>query len=296
MPRDVSILVIDDEVLNIEFITQHFADRPFEILYAQNGDLGYEIACEAIPDLIITDWAMPILNGIDTTLKLKANEKTQRIPIIMATGVMTESKDLQYALEVGAVDFIRKPFNKLELTARVDSALALGHAMKEIREQRDEISELLEKERRELNLRLDYKERELSIKALHEQEKFQLLNEIQNNLAKLKEEYDMDGSNTYRYLTKTIKAGLKEKDDGDFLYHFQHVHPEFFKQLKVRSTDLSPTELRLCAYVKLGMRNKEIADITSTEVTSVKTSISRIKKKLDLETDISLRKFVTSLA
>ncbi len=129
------ILVIDDQPDNLKIIVDYLKDSgtDYTILKAPNGKIACKIAEKKMPDLIITDWEMPEMNGIETINYLKGNEKTKDIPIIMASGVMTLSKNLKMALEAGAVDYIKKPIDKTELIARVHSMLKLADSYKEIK-------------------------------------------------------------------------------------------------------------------------------------------------------------------
>lgn len=295
MPSKYDILVIDDESANLSVISKYLEHRPYSILYAPNGENGYEIAIAEQPDLIILDWAMPILNGIDTMLKLKATEETKCIPIIIATGVMTGSKDLHKALEAGAMDYVRKPYDPLELDARVCSAIMLKNSIEKIRSQGEEIRQLVSKEKQLLKEQLDFKERELSILSLHDQEKGKLLHKIHDKLKVLKKEQKIDSSKVYQELIKIVTGGMQGKNSEEFLYHFQHVHPDFFKHLSARSSQLTAHELKICSYLKLAMRNKEIAEITGTSVGTVKSNVNRIKNKLGLNVDVSLRKYIREM-
>lgn len=137
------ILIIDDQPINIELIVNHLEEtgEPYKMYQAINGETGCIIARKIIPDLIITDWEMPVMSGIETIKFLKSDEITWDIPVIMASGVMTSSENLRTALLAGAVDFIRKPIDRIELIARVRSILLLADSYKEIRRQRDELSE-----------------------------------------------------------------------------------------------------------------------------------------------------------
>ena len=91
-----------------------------EILNAGNGKMAVRVAEEELPDIIIMDWDMPEMNGIMAIKQLQADERTKHIPVIMCTGVMTSAENLQLALETGAIDYIRKPVDTLELKARIN--------------------------------------------------------------------------------------------------------------------------------------------------------------------------------
>jgi two-component system, sensor histidine kinase and response regulator len=119
------ILVVDDNsdyaVRIIELLKE--TDKSFNFFMALNGKIAYSIAEKKIPDLIITDWEMPVMDGIEFIKYLKSNKQTSDIPVIMCTGVMTQTENLETALNAGAVDYIRKPVEKHELIARVHSML-----------------------------------------------------------------------------------------------------------------------------------------------------------------------------
>ena len=293
--KQIKLLVVDDDSHNLEVVLDCFTNDPVQVLYAPNGKLGYELSVKEQPDLIIMDWAMPILNGIDCTLKLKANEHTWDIPVIIATGVMTETENLMKALESDALDYIRKPINKGELRARVKSALQTASHIHEIKTKNEEIQRLLDKEKALLNEQLDFKERELSKQAILRKEHFNLLQTIRDDLNWLADKFHMKKSRTYVELRDKISKTLEMDEDHSFLIHFEKVHTSFFHGLKKYSTDLTPNEVKLCAYIKLGMKNKEMADLMSIELGTVKSNLNRLKKKIGLAPEESLRKLLLAI-
>ena len=291
------LLVIDDDNSNLQVIIKYFEGRSYRILYAPNGRHGYEVALKELPDLIIMDWAMPQMNGIDTTLKLKATDETKDIPVVMATGVMTSSEDLKRALEAGAIDYLRKPFDPLELTARINAAMTLSQSFQEIRRQNHEIQGLMKKEKILLQDQIDHKERELSIQALHSQEKNQLLSGLRDELMSLGKEFKIESSNSFRRVIRRIKETIQVDNNADsFLMHFENVHPHFFNLIGKHCDQLTTNELKLCSYIKIGMSNKEIAQISGVEVGTVKSNINRLKKKLELSAEDNIRAFITNLS
>ena len=136
-----NILIVDDEISNLRALVGYLreADSNYKIMKAPNGKVASKIAETYLPDLIITDWEMPQMNGIELIKHMKSTESTKDIPIIMCTGVMTDAAHLKTALEAGAIDYIRKPVEKLELSARVHSMLQLSESAKKIKEQNEEI-------------------------------------------------------------------------------------------------------------------------------------------------------------
>lgn len=136
------VLIVDDDAATLEVMARAFEameDRPYEILQTLSPRRALEIAVAEQPDLIITDWDMPDLDGIAMIESLKESVATRDILVIMCTGVMTTSENLQTALAAGAVDFIRKPVDTLELRARTRSMLQLASTLKRIRTQNEEL-------------------------------------------------------------------------------------------------------------------------------------------------------------
>jgi len=142
MRTSKKILIVDDEAPNLGAIARCFElrpDLPYEVLQSTSAPKALDIAGLELPDLIITDWDMPEINGIELIRRLKSNPLTAEIPVIMCTGVMTTSENLQAALSAGAVDYIRKPVDAIELIARTHSMLQLASSFQRIREQNQEL-------------------------------------------------------------------------------------------------------------------------------------------------------------
>jgi two-component system sensor histidine kinase/response regulator len=138
------ILIVDDEPENIVAITDIFEkDKlPYELINAPSGCIALKIIEKTIPDLIITDWEMPVMDGVELIDILQQNEITKDIPVIMCTGVMTTSENLYTALKAGAVDYIRKPIDRLELIARTRANLNLADNLNRIKQMNQSLIEL----------------------------------------------------------------------------------------------------------------------------------------------------------
>lgn len=129
------ILLVDDEPLNLKLFDKMLKEYNFQISTAGNGRECLDIVGEIHPDLIILDWNMPVMDGIEALEILKKDGATKDIPVLMITGVMTSSEDLAYAMTIGAIDFLKKPFDKQELTARVKNILLLQETHGELKKQ-----------------------------------------------------------------------------------------------------------------------------------------------------------------
>lgn len=130
------ILVVNDDINSLQTLVSYIEESSsnYIVFQALDGATGLKIAENKQPDLIVTDWDMPIMDGIEYIKELKKNNATKDIPIIMATGVMTDSEHLKTALDAGAVDYVRMPVDKVELTARIYSMLELSKSYQQIKE------------------------------------------------------------------------------------------------------------------------------------------------------------------
>ena len=118
----MTILVVDDELPIIELIQYNLKKEGFAVLTAENGAQALELARTEKPDLIILDLMLPDMGGFDICRILRNDSSTARIPIIMATAKTSDS-DIVSGLELGADDYITKPFSPKVLVARVKSVL-----------------------------------------------------------------------------------------------------------------------------------------------------------------------------
>lgn len=121
------ILVIDDLPENVFILQDRLEHEGYDVLTAYDGKSGIEKAKSEMPDLILLDIMMPDINGLEVCKTLVNYEPTSRIPIILVTA-KTGAEDTKEGLDAGAYDYIKKPFNKIELLARVKSALKLSEA------------------------------------------------------------------------------------------------------------------------------------------------------------------------
>jgi two-component system phosphate regulon response regulator PhoB len=121
MPRE-TILIVDDEEDIIELIKYNLKSEGYTILTAMTGEEAIKIAKNSQPDLLVLDLMLPGIDGLEVTRQLKKEAKTMDIPIVMVTAKGEES-DIVTGLELGANDYISKPFSPRELTARIRAIL-----------------------------------------------------------------------------------------------------------------------------------------------------------------------------
>jgi two-component system alkaline phosphatase synthesis response regulator PhoP len=117
-----TILAVDDEEDILELVKYNLTREGYKVLCASNGEDAIDVTKRKLPDIIILDLMLPGIDGLEVCKRLKKDSKTEHIPIIMLTA-KTEEADVVSGLEVGADDYITKPFSPKVLTARVRTIL-----------------------------------------------------------------------------------------------------------------------------------------------------------------------------
>jgi two-component system, sensor histidine kinase and response regulator len=129
---ECTILIVDDTEENLDILVEALSDE-YGISVAMDGETALEILKEEVPDIILLDIIMPGMDGYDVCKKIKENKETTDIPIIFLTAI-TEIESKSRGFESGAVDYITKPFEILEVKARIRTHLSLKLAKYELSE------------------------------------------------------------------------------------------------------------------------------------------------------------------
>ena len=116
------ILLVEDEPAQREVLAYNLESEGFDVRRAENGEEAMLLVAEALPDLVILDWMMPLLSGIEVCRQLKTRDDTRHIPVIMLSA-RSEEVDTVRGLETGADDYVVKPYSMRELMARVRTQL-----------------------------------------------------------------------------------------------------------------------------------------------------------------------------
>jgi len=122
--RRLRILIVDDSAFEQHMLTEMLGEHDYLVSCAYNGRQGYDMATSVQPDLILLDVRMPYMDGFAACRLLKANRDTQGIPVIFVSGADAEQEKVM-GLQMGAVDFVCKPFSSAELAARIQVHLSL---------------------------------------------------------------------------------------------------------------------------------------------------------------------------
>ncbi|OIP02552.1 MAG: hypothetical protein AUJ97_05825 [Bacteroidetes bacterium CG2_30_32_10] len=127
------ILIVDDVEENVQLLGNIFQENNFDVSFASNGKSALDILDSETPDLIILDIMMPDMDGLEVCRRIKENPRNKDIPIIFLTA-KSRQEDIIKGFEIGAVDYVTKPFELSELLARVNTHLNLKQAKDELKE------------------------------------------------------------------------------------------------------------------------------------------------------------------
>ena len=279
------ILIADDEPQNIKDLFKALNGGNNRVFVAPDGVTAVKLVAKHHPDAIIMDWDMPKMSGLEAIKIIRENESTKHIPIIVATGKMTSVENLRTALETGANDYIRKPYDPIEIEARIKSMIRLRQNQIKIVSLEKEI---MQHRLEELNREIEINNQALSAS------KIRFINQCKKNdilikeLIKLADHTDKGGQEKISRIISGLKVDRANMNWQEFENHFEKVHPSFFNNLHKRYPGLTSNETELCIFIKLNMTTKEILAITSKPENTLKKSRQRLRKKLGLDADESL--------
>jgi len=387
------ILIVDDSPLDLKILTEVLKNSSdtFQILSARDGKEAYDISIEAFPDVILMDWELPKISGIEVATKIKLNELTKDIPIIIISGVQINSESLLIAFNAGAIDFLEKPVDKIELLARINSALKLSESLKNVRKKNKQIlnskrflqniidtfpnpfvfynsdgkilgcnkefeiisnkklNQIINRniyhllprsiagsffnddlnlldnnitEKNEIDfdkgneirhfiiskakyedtnddliicLFSDITEFKKTQSALILEQKKKLTStlmrliqfnefssKILGELNKLEKTSTIEGKKVVHSIINKIQSMSDEKNWEEFDLHFNKVQEEFYERLRLENSNITPNELKLCAFLRLNMTSKEIASMIHQNPQSIDVARYRLRKKLGL--------------
>ena len=137
-----SILVVDDEKDILELVEYNLTKNGYKVICASTGEEGLELARAKLPDLVVLDLMLPGLDGLDVCKMLKSTEQTQKIPVVMLTA-RGEEPDIVAGLELGAEDYVTKPFSPRVLVARIRAVLRRREAPRQPEGESVKIHQLL---------------------------------------------------------------------------------------------------------------------------------------------------------
>ena len=281
-----TILVADDDPGNRELVVSTMTGLHYgiKVLSAVHGGQVLDILQKRKVDAVLLDWEMPVKDGFTVLKEMKADEQLKQIPVLMYTGVMTATNNLVRALDIGAIDFIRKPTEPVELIARIKSVL---------RQQEDYRERVrLEKESAEMRNRILQTENDLLSKQLNEYliqlaRKNEVLANVRGYVQKHENQQEL-----IDYLDS--QANLENYWD-ELFRQFSRFEKDFLNSISVRHPDLSQGETRFCILIRSGITTKDMANIMNVTVAAIEKSRYRVRKKFGLNPEESLEKYIFSI-
>jgi len=196
------VLIVEDNQENTDLLVFFLKPKGYQITTATDGIQALEAVKKERPDIILLDIMLPKMNGFEVCEKLKSDKFTKSIPVLMITA-LKELKDKIKALEVGADDFISKPFENIELLARVKSLLRL----KEYHDQLEDTNAELEEKNSTL-MRMDKFKEELINLIVHDMKNPLFV--IQGNLQMMSMNIDQSPTETLKKYTKRIERSSQQ--------------------------------------------------------------------------------------
>jgi DNA-binding response OmpR family regulator len=295
------ILIVDDDPKQLKILTENLIEyNPgFKLLIATNGKSGIDIAIKNKPDLILMDWEMPIMNGVEAIKQLKASEETRSIPVIMVTGTHGETEKLKEALDAGAIDFVSKPYNAVELIARINTQIRHVETFRRLLEQQEIINQqekdLRAKEKKLLEQDLDHHQKQLTMQTVNLVQSSEFLHSVLSDLKSIFPFTSSEGKSVLNSIEFRINDKSNDHIWKEFEFCFEGVYHDFYKKLNEKLPDISQREQRLCAFLKMNMSTREIAAITFQTTNSIDVAKHRLRKKACVENDEDFTKFLMNL-
>ncbi len=238
------VLVIEDDRLLLEFLSDSLQRMGFDILAAQDGHTGIEMAQTEHPDIIISDINMPVMNGLQVLEKLQENPETSEIPFIFLTGKV-EMEDLRAGMRMGADDYLVKPVELDELKAAINTRLDKHHKITQYYKSE------IDRTRQSLEMTINYdmvtglpktvmlEKRVNDLRAAEIQGK--MLGFMVINLDRMRGMMDVFGKKDYDFIIKLIIDRIVEVlPDGQSLYALDN---DQFGVLLVESEEIYDTKV-----------------------------------------------------
>ncbi len=320
MSNKPHVLIIDDREFDRVLYKEYLGDEQYNFSELDDGEGAIAQLNNKEYDLILLDWQMPRVGGLETLRNVKhSNHKDT--PIIIITG-LEDDKVLEQAFDYGGVDFINKPVSKIELNSRVNSVLKLFNSTKMLIKQKEELEslnaiissqkeelqqtfkikqELAEIKEQQQQIEIDDKNRKIMTMEVDTSKSVNQIKNINSLISEGKKILAQDsnggvGISILNKLQKEVEDLFGKQDSwSDFKEIYESIEPEFFKKLTTINPKLTSLDLQHCAYIKMNLDNYEITKILNVELKSLQQTRYRLKKKLKVQENAKLREFIVAI-
>lgn len=305
----IKILIIEDTVLLRENIADALELEGYEVLHADDGQSGIVKARECRPDLILCDIMMPDMNGFEVLKLLRSTDGQVPFPFIFITA-LAERKDFREGMELGADDYLVKPFSISELLNAINTRLAKHNSIER------RIKSQVEKIENELKTRIsELMKQNENISALNAQ----VVGQLNEKQAQLMQEalQSIETNSTLKNLARQLTTELQKTGIADqqrqtlvdlrnklrnrsvlmnswtvFQLKFNQTYPSFTSNLIIRFPQLTQQDLIIISAIFINLNTHQLSVILGISPESVRKCRYRLKIKLGLGKDFDLAKFI----
>lgn len=286
-----AVLYIDDEKDNLVVFKASF-HRDYEIYTTISPHEGLKILSEHPIEVLLTDQRMPDMTGTEL-LKIVLPDYPDVIRIIV-----TAYSDIEVVLQAvnncGIYKYITKPWDKHELKITLDNAVAAFRLKKENKR----LIQDLRHSNGALNQKVDELEsanKQLTSYALRLAEKNENFKGLMKGLEQTYEQIEASRARLKTHIHEINQSFRLDADWKDFIQVFDKVHTGFVVALKAAYPNLTASELRLCAMIRMNMQSKEIASFLNISPQSVNMARYRLRQKMNLDKEQSLEETIIKL-
>jgi len=306
MPEPKStILVVDDELLNLKVMLSFLESYKFQIRVANSGERALKALEAQLPDLILLDVMMPGMNGFETCRRIKANAATADVPVIFMT-VLDRVEDKVAGFEAGGVDYITKPFEKVEVLSRLRTHLKLRKQQQKLNQAFIELqkqSETLEQQVQDRTFSLQESNRQMSQQRQEIQEKNIALKVVLDQHRHIQQSHeDLVATQlkqlVYPYL-ELLQQNVDSAENREYVAlitsHLDSIVGSFLENSFSPAWKLTAKESLVADLVKKGKNTREIGAMLNISPRTAETYRNTIRKKIGLtNTKTRLQDFLCS--
>lgn len=288
--REQNVLIVDDTPANISLLGEYLSHH-FNVRIVTSGEEALQLVNENPPDLILLDIIMSGIDGYEVCRRLKGKSDTRDIPIIFISA-KTTMEDEAKGLKLGAVDYIKKPFNLPIILSRVQTHLSLKVAREDAELLVDvRTAELLEAQESLQKRTKSLEETNIALQVLlkrRDQEKLEFEDEITTNVNKLVRPYL---EKLEPFITVEQHKNLLQMA----LVNLNEIVNPFTRGYLASIAKLTPSEIQVANLIKMGKSSKEIAVLLDVSYRTIETHRTNIRKKTGInKKKITLRKYLLS--
>ncbi len=308
------ILIIDDYESDRMLYKEYLDDQGYEFMEASDGDEASQLLTRQVPDVILLDWQMPKMNGLELLKEIDQQFDIKGTPVIMITGMQQEEVRKQ-AFDHGSVDFLSKPVDQTDLQVRVKRAMESSEAYMGLKSKIGKVNELNKKveiqksEIAKLQQIVGSAEGNLSEASqlasmqliAYESDHQSIQNQLRDLLTLIESLVTHAESDSHlRAKALELQSRMSELSRQDIGWkgmqvYAQKVFPGLLPKLQLKYPGLTVQDIKHCIYVKMGMNTATVSEMLGVSEKSITVIRDRIRSKFDLQLDDSLTEYIAQL-